>query len=142
MKVKHLNKLTCMTPPEHETCFVTILSTFGAVDVSMDYIELLRRYGDYRLMYFSFFKREYLIGDELSDEKLYLNSYLYANGDIHVADNINMAFLDETSNYSSTSLRYLDLKRLFGEYEIINVYKGQILLNGRCKQKWHLDNTF
>ena len=82
-------------------------------------------------MYFSFFKREYLIADELSDEKLYLNYYLYANGDIHVDDNINIAFLDEIGNYSSTSLRYLDLKRLFGKYEIISVYKGQILLQGR-----------
>ncbi len=136
MKVKHLNKLICMTPPEHETCYVTIWTRYyGVMEISMDYIELLRRYGENKLMYFSFEKREYMISDEIALEELYLNSYLDVNADINIADNINFAFLDEIGNYSSTSLRYFDLKRLFGKYEIINVYKGQILLQGRNKQK-------
>lgn len=142
MKVKHLNKLICMTPPEHETCNVTIWTKSGVIEVSMDYIELLRRFGDNKLMYFSFEKREYMVSDEMALEELYLNSYLNANADIYMADNVDIAFLDEIGNYSSTSLRYLDLKRLFGKYEIINVYKGQILLQGRSKQQWHLGNTF
>lgn len=135
MKVKHLNKLICMTPPEHETCNVTIWTKSGVIEVSMDYIELLRRYGENKLMYFSFERREYMISDEIALEELYLKSYLDANADIYIADDINIAFLDEIGNYSSISLRYTDLIRLFGKYEIINVYKGQILLQGRSKQQ-------
>lgn len=135
MKVKHLNKLICMTPPEHETCNVTIWTKSGVIEVSMDYIELLRRYGENKLMYFSFERREYMISDERALEELYLKSYLDANADIYIADEINIAFLDEIGNYSSTSLRYTDLIKLFGKYEIINVYKGQILLQGRSKQQ-------
>lgn len=66
---------------------------------------------------------------------MYLNYYLNANADIYIADNVDIAFLDEIGNYSSTSLRYTDLIKLFGKYEIINVYKGQILLQGRSKQQ-------
>lgn len=135
MKVKHLNKLICMTPPEHETCNVTIWTKSGVIEVSMDYIELLRRYGENKLMYFSFEKREYMISDEMALEELYLKSYLDANADIYIADNINIAFLDEIGNYSQTSLRYVDLIKLCGKYEIINVYKGKILLRGRSKQQ-------
>lgn len=134
MKVKHLNKLICMTP-EHETCNVTIWTKDGVIEVSMDYIELLRRYGDNKLMYFSFKKREYMISDEIALEELYLNYYLNANADIYITDNVDIAFLDEIGNYSSTSLIYTDLIKLFGKYEIINVYKGQILLQGRSKQQ-------
>lgn len=135
MKVKHLNKLICMTPPEHETCNVTIWTKSGVIEVSMDYIELLRRYGENKLMYFSFERREYMISDEIALEELYLKSYLDANADIYIAEDIKIAFLDEIGNYSSTSLRYTDLIKLFGKYEIINVYKGQILLQGRSKQQ-------
>lgn len=143
MKVKHLNKLIGMTPPEHETCNVTIWTRYyGVMEISMDYIELLRRYGENKLMYFSFEKREYMISDEIALEELYLNSYLDVNADINIADKVNFAFIDEIGNYSSTSLRYTDLIKLFGKYEIINVYKGQILLQGRGKKQWHLGNTF
>ncbi len=135
MKVKHLNKINLYDTPEHETCNVTIWTKYGVIEVSMDYIELLRRYGDNKLMYFSFEKREYMISDEIALEELYLNYYLNANADINIADNVDIAFLDETGNYSSTSLRYTDLIKLFGKYEIINVYKGQILLQGRGKQQ-------
>lgn len=135
MKVKHLNKLICMTPPEHETCYVTIWTKLGVIEVSMDYIELLRRYGENKLMYFSFERREYMISDEIALEELYLKSYLDANEDIYIAEDIKIAFLDEIGNYSQTSLRYTDVVRLFGKYEIINVYKGQILLQGRSKQQ-------
>lgn len=76
-----------------------------------------------------------MISDEIALEELYLKSYLHANADIYIAEDIKIAFLDEIGNYSQTSLRYTYLIKLFGKYEVINVYKGQILLQESSKQQ-------